>query len=93
MDYDEDEFNDDDYDDEEEDVEEEEENYDEMDENELADILQETNEFQIPHKTGAQANASEDPQENEHEIVFEEAANADEDVQVCLLYTSDAADE
>jgi hypothetical protein len=42
--------------------------YDEMDANELADILQEPNEFQVPHKT-----------ENK-EVVFEEPANEAEDL-------------
>jgi hypothetical protein len=83
VDYDEDEFDDDDYNEEEEDMEEEdEEQYDEMDENELADILQETSGFQNPHENGAQANASEDPQEQGHEIADEEAANEEEDDQV-----------
>ena len=83
VDYDEEEFNDDDYEDEEEgDIQEEEEMYDEMDENELADILQQPHGPGIPQETQAtQANASEDPQEQEHEIVFAEAAHADENVQ------------
>ena len=60
VDYDEEEFNDDTYEDEEEgDIAEQEEKYDEMDENELADILQQPNTFQIPHETEAQANAFE----------------------------------
>jgi hypothetical protein len=50
--------------------EEDEENCDEMDENNLADILQQPNEFQVPHET-------EQP-EDEHEIIFEEACNAEE---------------
>jgi hypothetical protein len=82
VDYDEDLFDDDDHNEEEEEEEEEEdgddnedneedeEDYDEMDENNLAEILQEPNEFQVPHET-------EEP-ENEHEIVFEEASNAGE---------------
>jgi hypothetical protein len=52
------------------DNEEDEEIYDKMDENDLANILKQPNEFQVPHKT-------EDP-ENEHEIVFKEASNAEE---------------
>jgi hypothetical protein len=67
VDYDEEEFNDEDYEedqeehhDEQEDQEDQEE-YDEMDPNELADILQETNEFQTPHES-----------EEEHEIVFQD---------------------
>jgi hypothetical protein len=84
VDYDEEEFNDDTYEDEEEgDIGEEEDKYDEMDENELADILQQPNTHQIPHdETDAQANAFEDHQEDDEEIVFAEAANAEEDIQV-----------
>jgi hypothetical protein len=72
VDYDEDLFDDDNHNEEEDgddnEDNEDEENYDEMDENNLADILQQPNEFQVPHET-------EEP-ENEHEIVFEEASNA-----------------
>ncbi len=64
-----------------------------MDENELADILQETNEYQIPHEAGTQANASEDHQEDEQEIVFEAAANADEDIQVDEVFEDDEDEE
>jgi hypothetical protein len=59
---------DDDYDEEDDGGENENENddhYDEMDENNMADILQQPND--VPHET-----------ENEHEIVFEEANNAEE---------------
>ena len=68
VDYDEEEFEDEEYDEEEEsDDNADDDEYDEMDENELADIIQEPNEFQIPHET-----------EPEQEIVFEEADDADE---------------
>jgi hypothetical protein len=40
-----------------------------MDENDLAKILQQPNDFQVPHET---------ENEHEHEIVFEEANNAGE---------------
>ena len=66
MDYDED-FDDDDYgDDEEEYIEEDdnEEQYDEMDENELADILQAPNGSNIPRESG---NLNQEHQENEHD--------------------------
>jgi hypothetical protein len=61
---------DDDYDEEKNDEENENENenndhYDEMDENDMADILQQPND--VPHET-----------KNEHKIVFEEANNAEE---------------
>ena len=70
VDYDED-FDDDDYNDgEEEDIEEDdEENYDEMDENELADILQAPNGSNIQRESG---NTTQEHQDHEHEIVFEE---------------------
>jgi hypothetical protein len=62
VDYDKEEFSDDDYEeDQEEHHDEPEEEYDEMDPNELADILQETNEFHTPHES-----------EEEHEIVFQD---------------------
>jgi hypothetical protein len=49
VDHDEDLFDDDDHNEEEDgDDNEDEENYDEMDENDLADILQQPNEFQVP---------------------------------------------
>jgi hypothetical protein len=71
VDYDEDLFDDDDHNEEEDgddnEDNEDEENYDEMDENDLADIIQQPNEFQVPHET-----------ENEHNFVFEEASNAEE---------------
>jgi Ran GTPase-activating protein (RanGAP) involved in mRNA processing and transport len=55
VDYDEDLFDDDDHNEEEDgddnEDNEDEENYDEMDENDLADILQQPNEFQVPHET------------------------------------------
>jgi hypothetical protein len=73
VDYDEDLFYDDDHNEEEDgddnEKTEDEANYDEMDENDLADILQQPNEFQVPHETG---------NEHEHEIVIEEANNAEE---------------
>jgi cobalamin biosynthesis protein CobT len=71
VDYDEDLFDDEDHNEEddgdENEDEENEANYDKMDENDLADILQQPNEFQVPHET-----------ENEDEVVFEEANNAEE---------------
>jgi hypothetical protein len=71
VDYDEDLFDNNDHNEEEDgddnEDEENEANYDEIDENDLADILQQPNEFQVPHET-----------DNEHEIVFEEANNAEE---------------
>jgi hypothetical protein len=81
VDSDEEEFDDKEYTEEEDDIEEEDDNYDEMDANELADILQEPNGFQIPHEPGAQANVPEDDQEDEQEIIFEEANNTAEAIQ------------
>jgi hypothetical protein len=80
VDYDEEEFADENYDDVEEendeDQEENHEDYDEMDANELADILQETNEFQNPHEPEETEETNEiapEEQEEEHEIMFEQA--------------------
>ena len=88
VDYDKDMFDDADYEEEEEEEDDDEdyEDQDKMDENELADILQERNEFQIPHKTEERVNIPEEQQEDEHEIVFEEAANSDEDIQQDALF-------
>jgi hypothetical protein len=76
VDYDEELFDDADYEEEDEDVDEDHDDQDEineqdeMDENELADILQEPNNFQVPHETV-------EPEQEQHEIVQDEA-NAEE---------------
>jgi hypothetical protein len=68
VDYDENLFDDEDHNEEDDgDDDEDEANYDKMDEKDFADILQQPNEFQVPHEA-----------KNEHEIVFEEANNAEE---------------
>jgi hypothetical protein len=108
VDYDEQEFDDEDYDKEEEnedkDDDDDEDHYDKMDENELANILQQPNEHQEPHEP----EDPEAPKNEEHEIVFEEAeedeneelfedhddeAYAHEDEQVISLEVDDADGE
>jgi hypothetical protein len=94
VDYDEEQFDDEEYDEDEDNVEDDDDydDYDEMDENELADILQEPNEFQVPHETEEQEQEPEE-QEEEHEIVFEEANNADDDIEEDNLFDDQEEEE
>jgi hypothetical protein len=85
VDYDDDLFNDQDYDDQAEDEEEDDEEsydmleeYDEMDENELADIMETAHDFNVPNeanRNGDDANAPPVFENEEEEIVFEEENN------------------
>ena len=82
VDYDEEQFDDEGYDVEEDDNDNEDDDndeydYDKMDKNEFANILQQANEFQIPHETEEPKNEPK----NEHEFVFEDAASDADEVQ------------
>jgi hypothetical protein len=103
VDFDEQEFNDENYV-EEENVERENdedenigEEYDEMDVNELADVMQETNEFRAPQETLEEAEPEEEVAalaEEEEEVVFEdEEPNQDEGVQQAPLFEHHEEDD